>query len=260
MPAGGRAWQLRPKMARACGQQEVRAAVSVTSGTGQAVGRGARVPVRRRPRMAATASRWLSREPAANISSNRTAPCAWRTWATRSASPGPSAGHARRRARCRRPAAAPASTAASPRSPSANASRANATRHSAMLRLMWIARLRSSASPGSARAPASWPPATSRVPSCTRDQAASQVEPNRSDRSCASCTPPLRDTVAALPWRPARLGPGSPHVIHSRPPTAKPDGRPSVPASDPVTGDYLEVAVKRSADCMRQQRFRCSPA
>ena len=27
----------------------------------------------------------------------------------------------------------------------------------------------------SARAPASWPPATSRVPSCTRDQAASQV-------------------------------------------------------------------------------------
>ena len=41
----------------------------------------------RRPRMAATAPRWLSREPAANTSSNRTAPCAWRTWATRSASP-----------------------------------------------------------------------------------------------------------------------------------------------------------------------------
>ncbi len=74
MPPGGRAWQLRPKMARASGPPKVRAAVSVTSGTGQAVGQGARVPVRRRPRMAATASRWLSREPAANISSNRTAP------------------------------------------------------------------------------------------------------------------------------------------------------------------------------------------
>ena len=48
-------------------------------------------------------------------------------------------------------------------------------------------------------------------------------------------------------------------LIHSRP-TAKSDGQPSVPASNPVTGDYPEVAVKRSADCMGRRRFRCSPA
>ncbi len=154
----------------------------------------------------------------------------------------------------------PASSAACSGSPSANASRANATRHSAMLRLMWIARLSSSASSRSARAPASWPPATSRVPTCTRDQAASQVSPDRSGRSCASCTPPPRDTVADVPCRGARRGSGRvAHVIHSRP-AAEPDGQPSVPASNPVTGDYPEVAVKRSADCMQRQRFRCSPA
>ena len=47
----------------------------------------------------------------------------------------------------------------------------------------------------------------------------------------------LTRAVAALPWRWARLGPGSPPVIHSLPPDAKPDGQPSVPASNPVTGD-----------------------
>jgi hypothetical protein len=53
---------------------------------------------------------------------------------------------------------------------------------------------------------------------------------------------------------------GSPQVIHLRPPAAEPDRQPSVPALNPVTGDYPEVAVKQSADCMRRQRFRCFPA
>jgi hypothetical protein len=75
--------------------QKVRAAVSVTSGQAR--------PWVREPGCLCDAGPgwrlqppWLSREPAANTSSNETAPCAWRTWATRSASPRRSTGHARR--------------------------------------------------------------------------------------------------------------------------------------------------------------------
>jgi len=80
---------------------------------------------------------------------------------------------------------------------------ANATRHSAMLRLMWIARLRSSASSRSARASASWPPAPSRVPSCTWDQAA------RQERLARAGTPATAGMSAAMIGGPAEHGPGS---------------------------------------------------
>jgi hypothetical protein len=80
---------------------------------------------------------------------------------------------------------------------------ANATRHSAMLRLMWIARLRSSASSRSARASASGPPAPSTVPSCTRDQAA------RQERLARAGTPATAGMSAAMIGGPAEHGPGS---------------------------------------------------
>jgi len=58
-----------------------------------------------------------------------------------------------------------------------------------------------------------------------------------------------------LPSRPGRVPGGSrPGRIEQV------RDQPSVPASNPVTGDYPEVAVRRSAHCMQRQRFRCSPA
>lgn len=67
-------------------------------------------------RTTATASCWVSWARAANAWSKRSAPSAWRTWSTSSASPCRSSINARRPTRRRRPSAAPASSAA--RSPS----------------------------------------------------------------------------------------------------------------------------------------------
>jgi hypothetical protein len=59
------------------------------------------VPAPRRLWAAATASRWLSRAPAANAWSNRSAPSAWRIWSTSAASARRCDGHARKRLRRR---------------------------------------------------------------------------------------------------------------------------------------------------------------
>jgi hypothetical protein len=114
----------------------------------------ARLPglgVGRRSRTAATASPRLSRAPAANASSNRSAPSAWRTWATTSASPRRSDGQARRPTRRRRPSAAPASSAARSASPSANANPANAARQRVTPWVPRASRLKSSPACGPGR-------------------------------------------------------------------------------------------------------------
>jgi len=58
-----------------------------------------------------------------------------------------------------------------------------------MLPLMWIAGLRSCASSSSARASAGWPPATSRVPSCTRDQRPARYSRTGPAGHAPTCTP-----------------------------------------------------------------------
>jgi hypothetical protein len=70
-------------------------------------------------------------------------------WATSSAPPRRTVGHARSPARRPRASAAPISSAACSGWPPSNASRANAARHSDTLRVLWIATLRFSASSSS---------------------------------------------------------------------------------------------------------------
>ncbi len=97
----------------------------------------------------------------------------------------------------------------------------------------------------------------------SRHPALARAAGRQRGRSARSDHAPHARRHYATRWQPcrgARRGSGAPQVIHSLPPTAKPDSKPSVPASNPVTGDYPEVTVKRSADCMRRQRFRYSKA
>jgi hypothetical protein len=148
--------------------------------------------------MASTACCLLSRSPAAVILLNRSGSWAWRIWAISSTSPCRSIGQTRRPARRRRPPAAPARSAARSGSPSASASRANAIRHKVTLPVLCAATLRVRAWSSSSWAWSSRCCMMATMPSCPRDQAASQALSSLSPSSRTS-----RRLPRASSYRPA---------------------------------------------------------